>query len=140
MTKEKSPATKSYLFSKDFLMFKKKLFNHVGNPTGIASCGKDPWIKEVSEVGSKSWAPVGSGQRFIMVTVSNVISKTFSFSSIPLFPLTCLSGFGKWVGGEKSCFLLNRVSEGDTFPFHASPFVLILTSFKVDLKDMRTCW
>ena len=65
-------------------MFKKN-FNHIGNPTGIAPYREDHWVKGGVKVGSKSWAYVGPGQRFIMVTVSDLISETLSFSSIPFF-------------------------------------------------------
>lgn len=58
-------------------------FNHIGNPTGIAPLEKITGLREVSEVGSKSHE--GPGLRFIMVSVSDLISETLGFSSLPFF-------------------------------------------------------
>lgn len=52
--------------------------------TGIAFFREDQWFKRV---GSKSWAHITPGLRFILVSVSDLISETLSFSSVPVsFP------------------------------------------------------
>lgn len=115
-------------------MFKKNLFNHTGNPSGIASYREDHLVKGGVRSGFKVMGTCGSGQRFIMVSVSSVISKTFSFSSIPLFFPTCFSGVGEWVGGKSLAFFSMVCLREISFPFMQA---FCLNSHKF---QRRTCW
>lgn len=88
----------------------------------------------LSEGGSKSWAHRSPGLRFISVSVSDLISEVFPFSS---------PNRTQWDSGDergKSCSLPKDVSEGNNLHFHASPFLWWFEFPQVprqDSEDMR---